>query len=106
MEAVVSGGDALVVPAICLVEILYLVEKGRLPEAAWERISDHLDRPDAGLRVAPLDRGVATAVGRISREEVPDMPDRIITATALHLGLPLVSRDGRIRRSGSGIEII
>ncbi len=27
------------------------------------------------------------------------MPDRIIAATALHLGLPLVTRDHRIRAS-------
>ncbi len=29
----------------------------------------------------------------------PDMPDRIIGATALHLGLPLITRDGKIRAS-------
>jgi predicted nucleic acid-binding protein len=28
------------------------------------------------------------------------MPDRIIAATALHLGLPLVTRDARIVASG------
>jgi predicted nucleic acid-binding protein len=28
------------------------------------------------------------------------MPDRIIAATALHLGLPLVTRDLRIQASG------
>jgi len=27
------------------------------------------------------------------------MPDRIIATTALHLGVPLISRDGRIRLS-------
>lgn len=100
------GGDPLVVPAICLVEILYLVEKDRLPEAVWSRLTDNLERADSGLKIAPLDQGIATAVGRIPRERVPDMPDRIIAATALHLGLPLVSRDDKIRRSGAGIEIV
>jgi predicted nucleic acid-binding protein len=28
------------------------------------------------------------------------MPDRIIAATALHLGLPLISRDRKIQLSG------
>jgi predicted nucleic acid-binding protein len=51
-----------------------------------------------------LDDAVARAVGRVPRETVPDMPDRIIAATAIHLDLPLVSRDGRIRMTG--IKII
>jgi len=36
---------------------------------------------------------------QVSRAEVPDMPDRIIAATALHLGVPLISRDRRISLS-------
>jgi predicted nucleic acid-binding protein len=37
---------------------------------------------------------------RVRREDVPDMPDRIIAATALALDLPLVTRDGKIRAAG------
>jgi predicted nucleic acid-binding protein len=33
---------------------------------------------------------------RIPRAVVPDMPDRIIAATALKLGCPLLSVDSRI----------
>jgi len=47
----------------------------------------------------PLDRYVAQALNHVARTEVPDMPDRIIAATALHLGIPLISRDGRIETS-------
>jgi predicted nucleic acid-binding protein len=36
---------------------------------------------------------------RALRSEIPDMPDRIIAATAIHLGVPVLSRDGRIRAS-------
>jgi predicted nucleic acid-binding protein len=43
---------------------------------------------------------VAEAVAEVPRSAVPDMPDRIIAATALHLGLPLVSRDRLIQLSG------
>ena len=45
------------------------------------------------------DRAVVDAVAHVSRAEVPDMPDRIIAATALALGLPVISRDARIRMS-------
>jgi PIN domain nuclease of toxin-antitoxin system len=99
MEATLARGDSLFVPSICLVEILYLVEKSRIPYAAWERLSDYLDRLDSGMKVAALDRAVAAAISRIPREQVPDMPDRIIAATALHLNLPLVTRDRKIRTS-------
>jgi PIN domain nuclease of toxin-antitoxin system len=36
----------------------------------------------------------------IPRNLVPDMPDRIIAATAVHLGVPLVSRDRRLQAAG------
>lgn len=84
-----------------LVEVIYLVEKDYLPAVAWERISEHLKQPRSGLELVPLDLGVAQALQRIPRDLVPDMPDRIIAATALHLGLPLVSRDKDIRDSGT-----
>jgi hypothetical protein len=47
--------------------------------------------------LAPLDRSVAFE--SVSRAEVPDLPDRIVSATAVALGVPLVSRDGKIRGS-------
>lgn len=36
----------------------------------------------------------------VDRRQVPDLPDRVIAATALHLSVPLISRDGKIRASG------
>jgi PIN domain nuclease of toxin-antitoxin system len=47
--------------------------------------------------LAPLDRSVADALESVSRSEVPDLPDRIVTATAAALRVPLISRDGKIR---------
>ena len=37
----------------------------------------------------------------VPRDEVPDMPDRIIAATAVAYKLPLVSQDTEIRASAS-----
>ena len=42
---------------------------------------------------------ISTSLRQIPRAAVPDMPDRIIAATALALELPLVTRDGKIRAS-------
>ena len=38
-----------------------------------------------------------TALQSIPRDSVPDMPDRIVAATAKRLVLPLISRDRKIR---------
>lgn len=97
LDATLAAGEPLHVPAVSLIELTYLVEKGRLPEAARARVLSLIDDPESGLALAAIDRGVVDAVARIDRDSVPDMPDRIIAATALHLGLPLVSRDRKIR---------
>jgi hypothetical protein len=49
--------------------------------------------------LAPLDRSVADAFAFVSRSDVPDLPDRIVTATAVALGVPPISRAGKIRAS-------
>ena len=97
LDAALAAGEPLHVPAVSLIELTYLVEKGRLPEAARTRVISLIDDPESGLVLAAIDRGVVDAVARVDRESVPDMPDRIIAATALHLGLPLVTRDRKIR---------
>lgn len=97
IDAALASGETLFVSAVTLVELVYLVEKGRLPAVVAERMSALLDDAGSGLVVAQLDRGTADAVARVPRDTVPDMPDRIIAATALYLGMPLVTRDGKIR---------
>jgi PIN domain nuclease of toxin-antitoxin system len=49
--------------------------------------------------IFPLTSEVAKTISDVPRMDVPDMPDRIIAATALHLDLPLISRDRKIRLS-------
>jgi predicted nucleic acid-binding protein len=47
----------------------------------------------------PFDKYVAQAMQQVERSQVPDLPDRIIAATALSLKLPLISRDRKIQMS-------
>jgi predicted nucleic acid-binding protein len=56
-----------------------------------------LNNPDHLLQEAPFTAEVVAAIRQIPRGDVPDMPDRIVAATALYLGVPVISRDGRIR---------
>jgi predicted nucleic acid-binding protein len=64
------------------------------------KLEEALRDVDSIMVVAPLDSAVAKAVGQIPRNAVPDMPDRIIAATAAHLGVPLVTRDRQIQATG------
>jgi len=99
LDSATNAGEVIHVPSICLVELTYLVEKGRLPSVARDRLIKVLDDPSAACRLAPLDRTVVDALELIDRNEVPDLPDRVVTATALALNVPLVSRDRKIRAS-------
>jgi len=96
----IDSGRPAYVSAISIVETIYLIERGRVPLEAIQRFEAGLKDPASGLRVAPVDEDVAQAVHKVPRDVVPDMPDRIIAATALHLGLPLVTRDTRIQSAG------
>ncbi len=93
-----TAGAPIHVPSIVLVELRYLVEKGRFTEAQYKVVLETL-RDDTLLpRVAALDADVADALASIPRTKVPDMPDRIIAATAFTLRLPLVTKDDEIRK--------
>ena len=59
---------------------------------------------DSPIQPIELTLEVAKAVREIPRTSLPDLPDRVIAATALTFGLPLITRDGKIR--ASGIETI
>ena len=98
-DAAIRAGDPIYVPTICLVELTYLVEKGRVEASALERLKKALLIETFGFKLALLDFNVADALRRIPRQEVPDMPDRIIAATALALNMPLISRDRKIQAS-------
>jgi PIN domain nuclease of toxin-antitoxin system len=104
LEEATRTGDPVYVSPISVVEVVYLVEKSRLPEIALERLCRALADPEAVLATAPLDLAIAQMVRHIPRNVVPDMPDRIIAATALQLNLPLITRDRDIR--ATGIETI
>lgn len=60
------------------------------------RLLDGLQNPAS---LVPVDRVLVDTLGQVNRDEVPDMPDRITVATALALGVPLLSRDRKIRAS-------
>ncbi|WP_373536483.1 type II toxin-antitoxin system VapC family toxin [Microcoleus sp.] len=97
LEQAVNEGNFIYFSAITIVEISYLIERGRLAGEVLTRVLNAADDPNVGIVLAPLDRNISATIQQIDRATVPDMPDRIIAATALSLSLPLVTRDTKIQ---------
>ena len=84
---------------ICRGRPEYLVEKGRFPAALVDQLLAELRRPKPELVVAPLDLLAAERLRTIV-PTIRDMPDRMIFATAVALGVPLATRDRQLVASG------
>jgi len=90
------------ISAITLVEVSYLSGKKSFPySGVLPRLIALATDPNEPLEVLPLTLEVAQAMDRVPRAEVPDMPDRIVAATAVAHNLPIVSADSQIRNSAT-----
>jgi PIN domain nuclease of toxin-antitoxin system len=97
IETTLDFAHPVYISAISIVEIIYLMEKGRISLATLTAVQQVLNDEQFSFVIAPLDEYVAFALQHIDRQTIPDMPDRIIAATALARNLPLVTCDGKIR---------
>lgn len=95
-----AAGAPVYVSSVSIVELRYLVEKGKFTEDDYDEVLKVLRDPTTAPTIIPLDTEAADASKLIARAIVPDMPDRIIAATAQYLELPLVTCDHKIQASG------
>lgn len=100
LDETLKHGDSIYLASISLIEVIYLIEKGKLSQVAADQLIDGLRDPKSNWILAPLDLAVSQELSKVPRSAVPDMPDRIIAATAIHLGLPLVTVDSKLQASG------
>ncbi len=94
-NAVATG--KVFVSSITIVELIYLTEKGRVAIDVLDKLCDSLDDVATSFTLVEISRAIADEVASIPRSTVPDMPDRIIAATALYLNLSLITKDNKIR---------
>ena len=92
-----SRGRAFI-PCIVFVEILYLIEKKKI-EVDFDSFIAKVSSSQ-NYTVEPLCMPVVENIRRISRKDVKDPSDRIIAATSIHLKLPLITRDRKLRKIG------
>jgi PIN domain nuclease of toxin-antitoxin system len=99
-NTVEAEGNQIGLSAVSIAEIVYLVEKARIPHDCLIRLQQALDSLNSFLMIVSFDRAMAEVLPQIERSKVPDFPDRIIAATAMHLNVPLISKDAKIQVSG------
>lgn len=94
-----SARQKIAISSISLAEVVYLTEKSRLLPSAYNIVIDALADPEHVFTEAVLSAAIVQAMRLVPRAEVPEMPDRIIAATAAYFDVPVLSRDRRIRAS-------
>jgi PIN domain nuclease of toxin-antitoxin system len=94
-----SGVHQILIPSIVLIEMVYLAEKGRIGDSSLNQVLELIDTIGGSYDEVPLNKDTVKALQNIHREDIPDMPDRIITATAYQLDLPLITKDEKIKNS-------
>jgi PIN domain nuclease of toxin-antitoxin system len=84
-----QGMHKIYLSAITLMEVLYLSEAERIDLP----LADLVDTVSRGqnYEVVPIDTDVTLAAVRI--DDVPELHDRIVVATASHLGVPILTGD-------------
>jgi PIN domain nuclease of toxin-antitoxin system len=99
IEQIAADGNQIAISSITLAEIVYLSERGRIHSETLDRLLRAMDDARSLFVECPFDRHIVQAMRNIDRLQVPELPDRIIAASALHLGVPVISRDHRIQQS-------
>lgn len=95
-----SGQAQVAVPALVVAEMLMVVERGRLPGVTMPQLLVGLAALRASDNYILLALDPDTVISSHAFAVIPDIFDRLITAEANHLGLPLINRDATIRDSG------
>ena len=89
-------GDIIIhIPSMVFAEILYLYEKNRL-SVSLSIVEKHITQ-HPNYKEAPLNLCVIRTASTI--EDIKELHDRLIVATAKHLSLPLITNDSVIQRS-------
>jgi PIN domain nuclease of toxin-antitoxin system len=99
IEDAAKSRRKILVSSNSLAEVVYLTEKGRVPAWTYDVLCEVLAKPEHVFAEAPLTAGVVESMRKVPRSQVPDMPDRIVAATALYFNVPVISRDSRILAS-------
>ena len=97
-----NSAVSIIIPCIVFFEILYLIEKKK-SKVNFQNFISRISVAE-NYKVEPLCVPIIEKCAAIPREKVQDPWDRLIAATSLHLKLPLLSKDEKLREAG--LEVI
>jgi predicted nucleic acid-binding protein len=86
--------STIIIPAIVLMEVLYLFEKNRIDISLFQT-EDLLKSQN--YQFEPLSLEILKTASEIT--DIPELHDRLIAATARYLDIPLITNDPVIRAS-------
>lgn len=95
-----KGKSTIIIPAIVLMEMLYLFEKNRINVGLLQ--TEELFKSQ-NYQFEPLNFDILKTAADIN--DIPELHDRLIAATAKYLGLPLITNDPVIIDSKS-VEVL
>ena len=95
-----NGESTIIIPAIVLMEVLYLFEKNRIDVGLLQ--TEDLFKSQ-NYQFEPLSFEILKTASEIN--DIPELHDRLIAATARYLDLPLITNDPVIRDS-SFVEVL
>jgi PIN domain nuclease of toxin-antitoxin system len=84
-----------IISTIVLAEVMYICQKGRLQLTFGETLA-RLEKYD-NFEIVPLDVDTLRIASGIDAEL--EMHDKLIVATALYFGTPLITKDEQIRKA-------
>ena len=89
-----KGDTAIIIPAIVLMEVLYLFEKNRI-QVGLLQTEDLMESKN--YKFEPLNFEILKTASEI--DGIPELHDRLIATTAKYFGLPIIANDPVISRS-------
>ena len=89
-----KGECTIIIPAVVLMEVLYLFEKNRI-EVGLLHTEDLLKSQN--YQFEPLSLEILKTASEI--DDIPELHDRLIAATARYLDIPIITNDPVIRES-------
>jgi len=88
------GENIIIIPAVVLMEVLYLFEKNRI-KIDLIQTEDLLK--GRNYQFEPLSLEILRTASEI--KDIPELHDRLIAATARYLDIPIITNDPVIRES-------
>jgi PIN domain nuclease of toxin-antitoxin system len=94
-----EGRAQVLVPAIVLVEAVFIADRQRMSAELVDWLFDLRENEIESYQLVPLNQRTVQHIRDFGPAAVPELADRIIAATARALNLPLLTADPTISES-------